>query len=451
MKFKILYPVFFLFIGFAYAQEFEFSGSVNLQGITASEDESPFWFHSNKRGRIDESTNTAGWANLNGKYNITSNAFFEIGAGALYQNGFTDKLQLDEIYLSFQNSWLIATLGRKQRKELYNGLSATNENMLWSLNARPMPGISLSTARPIVFWKEAGLAFTASWEEFLMDDDRYVDHARVHHKSFHLVFSKIKDIEVSMGVQHFAQWAGTSPEYGDLPDGFDNYLDVVTGQGMGGDAENEVTEQEINGLGNHLGSYEISLKTHYNNYEIQLFWNHIFEDGSGSMFRNTPDGRYGVYVSGENKEQFINGFIYEFYYTKDQSNGSTVTSDGIDNYFNNNLYRSGWTYESRVLGVPFFTLNENRFRIGNNRFMAHHIGIGGIAFKKVPYKFLTSFRKNYGAKGINNYQENNVLSSYLDVLVWQSFFNVNVQIGSDFSSIASPNLGVGLRLSKKLF
>ena len=88
------------------------------------------------------------------RYYLYDDAFLEGGVGILYQDGYSNKVQFDESYLSFQNDWLSVTLGRKQKKELYKGLSASNENILWSLNARPLPGIRFSTARTIFFGKE---------------------------------------------------------------------------------------------------------------------------------------------------------------------------------------------------------------------------------------------------------------------------------------------------------
>ena len=65
---------------------------------------------------------------------------------------------------------------------------------------------------------------------------------------------------------------------------------------------------------------------------------------------NFPDGRYAVYLE-DNRDTFwgnswLKAFIYEFYYTKNQSRSRAGSEeDGSDNYFNNNLYRSGWTYK----------------------------------------------------------------------------------------------------------
>jgi len=445
MKNKLPLILLLLVLSGVNAQQVEFSGSVTAKGSIYSNDESPFWNHSNQRGRVDELTNFSGWVSGLATYKISENAGFELGLGALYQDGFTDKLQLDESYLGFQNNWLLTHVGRKQKAELYHGLSATNQNILWSLNARPLPGISFQTKHPIYFWKNAGLAFEASLEEFITDDNRYVKDTRIHHKSFHLVFDKIQNFEIKVGLQHFVEWAGTSPDFGKLPGSFSDYLDVFTGQ----EGNVDVGGQEVNALGNQLGSYEIYINTMVSDYKVQIIYNHLFEDKSGMLLRNTPDGRYGIYIEDPEPGKWVDAFMYELYYTRNQSK-NFPTSDGTDNYFNNHLYRSGWTYENRILGVPFITLDENRFRVNNNKIIAHHIGISGTAFNRLPYKLLNSYRKNYGGKGVA-FENSNILSTYLDLKIWQNVVDVNVQVGVDFSSIASPNFGGGIQLSKPFF
>ncbi|GGW87332.1 capsule assembly Wzi family protein [Salegentibacter mishustinae] len=442
----------FLFLSFflnVHAQNIEISGQVNATGLLYSEENSPFWLHTNQRGRIDELTNFSGFITTQGFYNFSENSNLEFGLGALYQDGYADKLQLDEAYLAFNNSWLGIVAGRKQREELYRGLSATNQSILWSLNARPLPGIRFFTKRPIFFKNNRGLGFQASYEEYLMDDERFVENTRLHHKSFHLVYRSSPKFQISAGLRHFVQWGGTHPEFGDLPSDFEAYIRAITGRGAGEDTGDGISEQEINGLGNHLGSYEINIKTILAGYNVELIYNHLFEDGSGSLLRNTPDGRYGIFIEdpAASLDSWFQAVMYEFYYTKNQSK-NTPTTDGEDNYFNNNLYRSGWTYENRVLGLPFITLGPDRFRIANNKILAHHIGLSGMAFNKVPYRFLGSFRKNYGGKGSENTNGKHVLSTYLDLNLLQNVVNLNLQLGSDFSETEGPNFGAGVSISK---
>ncbi|MBE7639203.1 hypothetical protein GUB10_02560 [Salegentibacter sp. BLCTC] len=449
MKQKLLVFLFLSFFLSLHSQEIDFSGEVHSFGLTYTGKDSPFWFHTNKRGRVDERTNFSGFISTNGVYKISENATLELGLAALYQDGYTDKLQLDESYLTFNNSWLGVVIGRKQRRDLYKGLSATNQSVLWSLNARPLPGIRFFTKRPVFFKNNTGLGFRASLEEYLMDDERFVDNTRLHHKSFHLVYKSSPKFQISAGLRHFVQWGGTHPEYGDLPSNFEAYTRVVTGRGVGNNTGDAISEQEINGLGNHLGSYEVNIKTKLSGYNVELIYNHLFEDGSGSLLRNTPDGRYGVFVENTRAplDSWLQALMYEFYYTKNQSK-NTPTTDGEDNYFNNNLYRSGWTYENRILGLPFISLGPDRFRIANNKIIAHHLGLSGMAFNKIPYRFLGSFRKNYGGKGSSNINGKHVFSTYIDLNLLQNIVNLNLHLGGDFSEIATPNFGAGVSISK---
>ncbi len=436
--------LFFVFSG--YAQKIDFSASVTVEGLFSSEEENPFWLYTNQRGRIDELTDIATWADASVTYFITPDASVELGVGGLYQNGFADQLQLDQYYLSFQNTWMKAHAGRKHKTELYNGLSATNENVLWSLNARPLPGLSFEIYRPVYFWKTAGLGFKASWEEFLTDDERYVENLRIHHKSFHFVYSGIRNFELIFGLQHFAQWGGTSPDEGQLPNGFEDYLRVITGK----QGQNTEVGEQLNALGNQLGSYEIYLNTSWSHYDIQLLYNTFFEDMSGLKLRNTPDGRYGIFIQDRDKEKWVSSFMYEYYYTRNQSK-YYPTTDGKDNYFNNSLYKSGWTYENRVLGLPFILARKDGLGISDNNIVAHHVGISGKAFYYLPYKFLTSYRMNYGAKSGTSKPNDRIFSGFLDLKIWEDFVDVNVQIGADFHSSSKDVFGAGLKVHKNFF
>jgi len=62
--------------------------------------------------------------------------------------------------------------------------------------------------------------------------------------------------------------------------------------------------------------------------------------------------------------------LYEYVDTTNQSGGFGVS--GRDNYFMNKLYRSGWTYDGRTLGLPFI------FGPFNTRTRVHQIGFTSI-------------------------------------------------------------------------
>ena len=213
----------------------QFSGEAIAEGFVSKE-ELPFWFYSNRRGRINQETSIASWAHIKGIYEVTENAEIEVGAGVLYQDAARyDNLDIDEAYIQFKNSWLRISAGIKQHDELYAGLSGTNGNIIWSLNAKPLPGIQLNTIRPIYFLFQDRLGFSGTWGEFWMnfDTDRFVKNVKVHKKSLFLDYRSRDDLKIKVGIEHFAQWAGESPEarIGKQPNGFKDYLKIISGQG----------------------------------------------------------------------------------------------------------------------------------------------------------------------------------------------------------------------------
>lgn len=446
MKWSFTAACLLYFSTLTYGQVLEFSGKVLGTGLFYNGEHSPFWMHTNTRGRIDEETEFSGLVSVQVRNRINEDTFLEFGTGMLYHDGFSSRLQIDESYLRFQSHWWELILGRKQRREAYAGLSATNENILWSLNARPLPGFGFHTLRPVFFNGSSGLGIEGSWEEFFMDDQRYVLKTRLHHKMFNLVYRPSEALQLLAGLHHFVQWGGHHPEHGELPAAFIDYLRVISGR----EGEEGVDGQEINALGNHLGSYQLQLRTRLGEYKLELIYNHLFEDGSGRVLANTPDGRYGIFVKESRADGWMSALLYEFYYTRNQSANSPGT-DGVDNYFNNNRYRSGWTYHSRIIGLPFFGLFQDRFRVKNNKIIVHHLGVSGTGFGRYPYKFLASYRKNYGSKISGNYRKHHMLSTYLEVELWSDLLDLNFQLGADFNAIAAPNFGAAVQLRRSLF
>ncbi len=444
-----IFFILFSFLSFSGYSQLEFSGEVNLQGMYTTGENLPFWMYKNQRGRISENTNATGWITGKASYDLGATSTLEAGLGILYQDGISDRVFLDESYLQFRNSWLEVIAGRKQKPELYNGLSATNENIVWSLNARPLPGVQFRTREPIMLFPDAGIGFEASLSEYLLEKDRFVSYARIHHKSLHLVFKPDEDWLIRGGIQHFAQWGGNSERDGQQPEGIKDYLLVFTGR-QGG--ENAVPGDQINVLGNHLGSYELNIKRSFRDFNVEFVYNHIFEDGSGTRYANFPDGRYGLMLDFKDQRKLVNNVLYEFYYTKNQSSRSSSPHKN-DEYFNNfQTYRSGWTYEERILGVPFFTYDKERDLIVNNKFTMHHIGISGSIsnyFESYLYKLMLSAGRNDGRHGVFFNPNQDVAYISYEMLILQNFVDLSLQLGAEYHSLYAPVYGAGLHLSKR--
>ena len=416
-------------------QDFQSSAEVHLVGLASTGDQLPFWMYSNQRGRIYENTNLSGWITGRTRTSLGEYAFLEAGAGLLLRDDAPNEITDDELYLHLETQWLHITLGRKHRPVLYNGLSASNENILWSLNARPLHGLQIGTNEPVFLKGERGLGFEASWSEFLLGEDRYLEDAQLHRKSFHLLYRTNTDLQVRIGMQHFAHYGGATAD-GTVPNNTQSYWKAVSF-----DHPSQ----------HHLSSYEINISQDFLDYRLEFLYNHIAVDRSGRVLNNLPDGRYGIFYERRDKDRWINSVIYELYYTHDQDYTSETWPG--DDYFNHHVYRSGWAYQDKILGAPFFTYDREAERVTNNKFTAHHIGIGGqytTPFKTYPYRFLVSYAMNEGTYD-NRFQRNqDVFSTYLDTRVFSSGVDINLQIGTEFNSHSSPLFGAGVHLMYSL-
>lgn len=448
-KHQYLLPLFLLFCtATVFGQNLEINGEVNLHGFLSNKDELPFWMYANTRGRIVEDSDLAGWGGLTARYKLSESAGFEAGGAVLYSNRLWDEVSVDEAYLKFYNDWLEVVGGRKQKEELYRGLSATNESFAWSLNARPLPGIQVKIARPIYLNEANTFGFEASWNEYFMGKERFVKDTRLHHKSFFLVYKN--DLwHFKAGIQHFAQWAGDSPKSGKQPSNLKDYIRVVTGRGGG---ESAVEGDRINALGNHLGTYELYITRKFKDFKLKFIYNHFFEDGSGTRFANFPDGRYGLFLDHKEDNRLVNGLLYEFYYTRNQSKNSTSPHKN-DNYFDNRVtYNSGWTYQGNIIGVPFFDYDSENFRMPGNKFIAHHFGISGNLNQRsvtLPYKLLFSYIHKDGNLVKDYTPHRKIFAGMLSLGLWRDFVDIDLNLATELKNIDSARYGIGLKLGKR--
>lgn len=452
-KISSLFVLLIFFITTTSSAQTTYSVELELEAKGATQVELPFWMNSNQRGRISPETNVLGLMTGKMQHQLPGEAILEIGAGGLVHDGFQKKLALDQAYLQFRNQHFYITGGIKQKKELYNGLSATNENILWSLNARPLPGLEIGTTKPVFVFP--GIGFEARWGEYLLEEDRHVPWARVHHKKFKLVLQPNEDWEIRAGIQHFVQWGGVSPEWGQQPEGLTDYLRIISGR-QGG--EEALLGDRQNSLGNHLGSWELEVKKDFEEHSLAFIYNNIFEDGSGSRFANFPDGRYGFFWENATSSSLISSVLYEFYYTKHQSHD--VNKWGADNYLNHLMtYNSGWTYFEQVLGAPFFLYDKGQDRIINNKFSAHHLGLSGnlgTFFNPYPYKLMLSYRHNEGSYYQDPYpsdREPQIVSTYFTARLYNADFDYDIPrltldflFAADFHNLLDPNFAAGISL-----
>ncbi len=434
----------FLFPMFLFSQEFGIEGEVGTKIIVTNKDDNPFWFHTNTNYGVGPLTNLSVTAQINASLNYST---FKINAGAAAfgRDGVKDAIQRRDLYLQFENSWLLATAGAKKQEEVLDGLSATNQNFLWSGNARPLPGILIEANNPFRISNTFGIDWGIA--HYVLNDNRFVVGTRVHYKHLALITKFNESNTLIAKVQHYAQWGGKSPTYGNLNDSFKDFAVVFFALN---NSNGEIDNERMNKLGNHLGTYFIEYKTKLQVGEFSIYHEHPFEDGSGTALANFPDGVWGIYFRPKN-QLIISSILYEYIDTVDQS-GIAVAS-GFDSYFGNGIYRSGWTYEKNIIGIPFILFNkdieineENTFAI-SNRSKVHHFAVMG-AYSQFQWKFKSTYSKYLGTYGAPLYPEWKYWYNYGSLSYKTEKLGIFTAMGGvDFSNITSTVFGAGLAYS----
>jgi hypothetical protein len=271
-------------------------------------------------------------------------------------------------------------------------------------------------------------------------------------------------VNVHYGFHHYAQWGGltSDPTIGRLPSGLSDFFKVFLAKGGDGSTTTP-WEEAANRVGNHIGSENFGFDIKLDKYKIQGYWQTIFEDNSGRHHRNIADGLWGLSIHTVNRNKIINGLLYEFIRTTDQSGPSHDPTPyfqrggGNDNYFNHGFYVKGWTSHEMTIGTPFITSpvimhGEAQFRypvyLLNNKVKGHHLGLSGV-FRKLNYSIMYSFIKNYGTNDFPAYWEQNsflLKTTLKQILPWG--LDAAINIGIDNCKLYGKNAGIMISLIK---
>jgi hypothetical protein len=376
----------------------------------------PFWFVSNEFGQY--SADLSGNLTTLKLHSNTDNATgFGLNYGLEVANRFTGDndfwLHQGYIDLTYLNFFRLSagvweeTLGN-QYKPLSSG------SIVWSGNARPLPKVEVGTAGYVkVPFTRGKLETMASLAHGWFEADRHVENVWLHQKYIYFRTSWDFPLAINYGFHHFAMWGGVSPRHGKLPVNLDSYRRVFFVQSGGEDAPEG---WQINKFGNHIGSRHLGLDWESTNNTVGVYYQDVFEDGSGRRRENFPDGLWGIYYETNDEHPLVKAFLYELLYTANQSgpvHHYQVGLTGEDNYFNHGVYGNGWTTHQMVIGTPFITspafnyllFNADEpvnidFKLFNNRVSVHHAAVMGCISEQLQYKLAGSFSRNMG---LHNY------------------------------------------------
>ena len=425
--------------GRAIGQQWDWKATVSAELLVSSEDNNPFWFYTNTFRQRGALTDFGGLIGGEVSYKLSDRSRLHAGVTAFYRNEVEDEFQRRDLFLAFENSWLRAVAGAHHRPVRYRGVSLTNRDFLNAGNARPLTGFLVEA--PHLLRLSDNFAMDWGLGHYYLNDERFVKDTWVHYKRLGLNYRFFERNELYFQVNHYAQWAGTSPIYGDLNDDFEAFIDVFFAR-----RSPEVNQEDelLNAVGNHLGTYLLSYAYTHDTGRLEVYHEHPFEDGSGTRLANFPDGTWGANYFW-NDHRFLEGVLYEFVYTLDQSNSPT---SGRDNYFNNNIYRSGWSYEQQIIGMPLmvydtnWTQEPNTSPVISNRVRAHHFGLVGHA-GLVQWKYKTTIVDQLGTFALPN--DASFWFNYLEASYGTFFGELTFRFGVDVGNRIDTTVGGGLQ------
>lgn len=384
--------------------------------VTTHDKVVPFYLVNNQFGEVDPNDSFFLSGQLQYQKRLGKN--FKLSSGFGFRNDIFSRYYLS---LSFKD-WHLET-GRVPQTFGGFGSGLSSGSLALSENALPVPMVSLSLKeyKPIPF-THGYLKFKGSFSHRWLEKDRYISNAQLHGKSFYMVLD-LKDViglQISSGVVHFAQYGGVSPQGVRQPSDFADFLRVFRGAGI--IDPDDIGRGEGNGLGNHLGITEFTFKQMIGNQSLSFNYQKQFEDEGSIQYISLKDFLMGLEWDLGNREKLISKVHIEWLQSKWQSGmgfpDPTETVQTVednmgyefgerDDYYNNYLYRSGWTYNERVMGNPLFltykyTLNfmdpypDYGVAIANNRISAVHLGFEGMLSRQITYKGLFTYSKNFG-------------------------------------------------------
>ena len=412
----------------------DFIASLMLLGaISSSNGYLPYWMTTNQYGLMPERNGALALFQASTQFDESKTFQYRFGtslAANAYNNPLdvssrTVNLMVDELYGSLKWRHLTLDIGIKHREndfigasKLLGSLSVTGGHLVETGNARSLPGYLISLDPVAVPWTKKHLWLYGAYGDFATTDDRYVKNALVHRTRVGLRIFLTQRLSLDAVLDHYAMWAGQHPENVSYPVSLKNYIRVVTGSSAGNDG---TMSDRLNVIGDQGGSEIIRVSYRADNWVFTAQHDIPYADGSGMGFQNFPDGVNTLSFSFFDKNRWISDVVYEHQYTMYQSgpiNGeafdkdgnsitpSGVSTVGIDNYFNNSYYKSGWTHHGRMIGDPLLVPKGTHkgewssalvtLGIENNRVKSHHLGIGGKLFRKHPYKLMLTYSDNYG-------------------------------------------------------
>lgn len=388
---------------------------VESGAIISSKEFNPFYLTHNRWGTVSFDQNVFFQVEAGAYKSLSENWAIKGNAGI--RNEFLYSAYLDVIWKKFN---LYAgrkgrILGGIENDELNTGSLAFGNNSL------PIPQVGLDVDYFALPLSHGYIKLKGGISHGWFEKNRYVSKPLLHQKYAKLLIDldDLIGLRVYSSLIHFAQYGGVSPQGDRQPSSWSDFIKVFFGQGipnpLGG------TRGESNAVGNHLGITEWTWDQRLGNYRLQINYQKPFEDQGSMQYLSFKDFLVGARVVFPESSK-ISALYFEWirsvsqsgpglpdgtdeYQTREDNYGYEI--GGRDDYYNNWLYQSGWTYQKRIMSNPLFltydwsrnflpTFPNYNNQVINNRIKAYHFGIILEPSDKLSLKGMFTYSVNYG-------------------------------------------------------
>ena len=491
-KMKRILTVYFLYISFYLPAQVadlkrEIKYTAEVGTIISSNGETPFWLRANQYGTVPLTSpivTLRGIISSDYKKAITKEDQYKLskfdwgyGLNIVGNVGKENQFLIPEAYVKAKYGAFEIYAGR--RKEIFGLVDSTlsSGSYIWSGNALPIPKIQISTPNFVPLGITKGfLSFKGNYAHGWFENDRTdVKNFYLHQKSLYFRLGKPDwKFHFYGGFNHQVQWGGElkypDPDklysingQGQIGSSFNDYLNVVTGRslaGVGDTTKNGINDATNRG-GNHLGTVDFGFEINTDKINVLFYRQSIYEDGSLAYLNNITDGLNGISITlkkSSNSKINLQKVTFEYLNTTSQGGktGGEATNSrlrGQDNYFNNGVYRNGWSYNQNSIGTSFInnvsTTSLTSLFFNNTQVQAFYFGILGQVNETITTEIRLSYSKNFGSYSIPFDKSKEQFSGVIKILKSlrkynnaTAFVNVAFDSGSLFSSSFGGYFGV---------
>ncbi|GGM77302.1 hypothetical protein GCM10010967_06120 [Dyadobacter beijingensis] len=453
----------------SYSQDstFFYSARINAAGSSSGV---PFWLYANQNGSIPERGSfVQAAASFHRVYNQNNPRFFQWSGGAELV-GYAGKKTtgfFTDLFLAGKAGPVELAVG--QRKE-FMGLGdslLTMGPIAMSPNYRPYPKIQLSTPQFVgLIPGNDIISFKFSYSDGLLGSAA-VDYGNVtrvpdvylHQKSLYFKLGKrAHHLNLFAGFNHQAMWGGEDKIFTGGLKPREAYRYVIFGKPW---AHSRV--------GNHFGTIDVAAEWKASQWDIFLYRQTIYEDGSLKNLSSVTDGLSGLRFKRKRRSDGdgfrFNTLLFEFLYTKNQGGAVFDYLNGIfgkDNYFNHYVYNQGWSYRGKGLGTPMIpsqrVTRDNLFTkatlfTANNMVVAYHLG-AEASWNKVNFLLKGTFSQNSGTYDYPirpKVNQGSLLFRIETPLLHRNNDILGLSIASDFGQLYTQNMALMVSWRKSGF